>query len=578
MASPSTQLDEGLSSGLRALSSRVMNDPSSSAIVIVFTLFLVLCTTRIVSGLNLASHKVGDDAAKPVPMLPYWIPFLGHVLSFATDPKGLMQGARDKTPHGAFAIHMAGTAHNVFVTPSLVKRILAKRASVLEFISIEWFILNRVFGAPKHVKDAYLDNFPAFFEVDSGVLLRGPGFVKMLATAVRAMEEQIPELVSFTSSPIDQSMWERVSDVNVVEGSRGEVVEANLFVLLRNFLGQVATSSLMGRAFQDNFPEVLQHLWTFDRNFPWLLSGLPRWLPVPGLTRAHLARRQLHRAVEAWHVALDLLEEGEDPGVEWREMDDVSDYMRGRYKVWKTTGLTPKERAPADFSIVWAMNANANNLCVWMVMRILADPSLARQVRDEIKPYVSVTQPEPILGMASSPRMKMSAEGLATQCPLFKGTYLESLRLDSASSSVRVVKEDFTIRESDSDAARAGVAAETYAVKAGSYVQIPHHVHQTDPRYYPDPKVFDPTRFRVPGNPSAVDAGTLKPYGGGHSMCKGRNFAERECLAFVAGILMLWDIEPADGKEWRIPGHISATGVALPAKEIRVRIRRREVD
>lgn len=65
-------------------------------------------------------------------------------------------------------------------------------------------------------------------------------------------------------------------------------------------------------------------------------------------------------------------------------------------------------------------------------------------------------------------------------------------------------------------------------------------------------------------------------------MCKGRVFAERECLAFVAGILMYWDLEPAAPKgekkgKWTIPGMIKTSAVCLPDKETRVSIKRRVV-
>ena len=229
-----------------------------------------------------------------------------------------------------------------------------------------------------------------------------------------------------------------------------------------------------------------------------------------------------------------------------------------------------------------SMNANANTLCFWMIMRILADPTLTQQVRDEVKPHVPITQLEPILGMQSPPRLKISSEGLATRCPLFKACYLEALRLDSAPCSVKTVQQDFVISESLGET-RGGSAPETYVLRAGSYVDIPYDVHQMDPRYYPHPDVYDPRRFLVPsdvpGEGPAVHAGTLRPYGGGHSMCKGRNFAEPECLVFVAGVLTLWDIEPANPtKAWAIPRRTKATAVALPASEVRVRIRRRRLD
>lgn len=58
-------------------------------------------------------------------------------------------------------------------------------------------------------------------------------------------------------------------------------------------------------------------------------------------------------------------------------------------------------------------------------------------------------------------------------------------------------------------------------------------------------------------------------------MCKGRVYAERECLSMVAGILAMYDIEPVNEKGWVIPGQRKATAITLPLYDTRVRIRRR---
>jgi hypothetical protein len=65
--------------------------------------------------------------------------------------------------------------------------------------------------------------------------------------------------------------------------------------------------------------------------------------------------------------------------------------------------------------------------------------------------------------------------------------------------------------------------------------------------------------------------------GGIFGLDDGRDMAERICLAFVAGTIALWDLEPADPKGWKIPEADFAAGVALPKGDIRTRIRRKEL-
>lgn len=68
----------------------------------------------------------------------------------------------------------------------------------------------------------------------------------------------------------------------------------------------------------------------------------------------------------------------------------------------------------------------------------------------------------------------------------------------------------------------------------------------------------------------------MRPYGGGESMCKGRDFAETACLAIVAGVLAYYDIEPSNkARGWVVPERGGRGGVAKPVGETRVRIRRR---
>lgn len=237
------------------------------------------------------------------------------------------------------------------------------------------------------------------------------------------------------------------------------------------------------------------------------------------------------------------------------------------------------------------MHANANNLVFWILVRIWATPGLVERVREETRPFVHISQPMQVFAIHEAPRMKVSLPGLLKECPLLKSCYFETLRLDSRPASVKKIERDFVVRETVQDV-RAGTQPGSYLLKAGTYVNIPHAVHQLDPRFFEDPTVFKPGRFLVRKEEQGqrpqrqgqqqrqemtAQVGTLKPWGGGASMCKGRMFAEREVLAFVAGMLGMWEMEPVTSRGWVVPGHRKATGVAVPSTDIRVRLRRRHL-
>lgn len=71
-----------------------MTFTSFSLTVILLILTLILCITRIYSGLHLTSSDTGRHRVKTVRMLPYWIPFLGHILTLSKDPDKLIRNMR----------------------------------------------------------------------------------------------------------------------------------------------------------------------------------------------------------------------------------------------------------------------------------------------------------------------------------------------------------------------------------------------------------------------------------------------------------------------------------------------------
>jgi hypothetical protein len=64
--------------------------------------------------------------------------------------------------------------------------------------------------------------------------------------------------------------------------------------------------------------------------------------------------------------------------------------------------------------------------------------------------------------------------------------------------------------------------------------------------------------------------------GGGHSMCKGRAFAQKEALVFTAAFISMWDMKPVGGSAWKMPRYKPATGVYSTNDDVRVWISRRE--
>ncbi|KAI9757867.1 MAG: hypothetical protein M4579_003303 [Chaenotheca gracillima] len=427
----------------------------------------------------------------------------------------------------------------------------------------------------------------------------------MTSQIVRSLNEAVPNFVSFNDSQIDQTPWERVNDVEVIQpGEDGNptealVTEASLFSLLRSFIAHASNTSLMGSAFLENNPMAIQDIAEIDQAFRPLALNIPSWVPIPSLGRARRARQRLQRTLSVWEHALDKSEGGRDPGVEWSDLDDVSPLMLRSRQLWAEAGVSPEDRAASDMALLFALNSNASPLSFWLLLRILAHgDDLVSRIRTETAPFVNASQPPPLLqGMSEPSQLKIDAKKLSSSCPLLKSCYLEALRLHSAPLSLRHVHSDCILPDghgSIGDEKRD--LTKGYLLKRGDWVAVPHSIHHTDPRLYRAAANFEPERFMVTSkaessspeapNMSSVDQRSFRPFGSGVGMCPGRLFAETQVLAVVASLLALWNFEPIDAKEgrdgvkggrWRIPRHVQGDSVFRPESDIRVRIRRREI-
>lgn len=182
--------------------------------------------------------------------------------------------------------------------------------------------------------------------------MREPQFSRVLDTTIRGYEEHIPNMVSFMGSPIDRAPWENASRpilsssaVHNMEPS----IELDLIPLVRDFLGHITLPVLFGKALLEYHPSIIQDLWTMEYAVEYFIMGVPRWLPIPAVTRAYNARRRILMSLATFHEALDATAEGKDAGPEWRDMSDISEMIMRRHEIFKREGFAPPDRA--DISV-----------------------------------------------------------------------------------------------------------------------------------------------------------------------------------------------------------------------------------
>ena len=135
----------------------------------------------------------------------------------------------------------------------------------------------------------------------------------ILSMTAKLVSERTPQLISSPSG------WPCVWKIGKGQIKRGESIEVDLFPLTMNFVGEIATTAIMGRAFVDNNPGIMEDLWAFDAGFNAILLGLP----TIRLRRSKAARARMHAAMNEWDHAVLASMNGKDTEHKWGDLSDV---------------------------------------------------------------------------------------------------------------------------------------------------------------------------------------------------------------------------------------------------------------
>lgn len=383
------------------------------------------------------------------------------------------------------------------------------------------------------------------------------------------LPKMVSKFVSFSMEKEKMKRWELRADTKVIkpEDNSGEegAVEANLSALIMDFGACFTIPPIFGHDLLDRNPHLLEDIWKFDHVVPLLFINMPTWVPLKVMKEGIEARKRLLDGVESFSRRVTQLQLGEkiDDGA---DLSDVSDVVLERNTALKRNEWSYKERAASELLVLFASNTNTQPVLFWLILYIYSTPGLVDTLREEVAPFVTLT--------SSANRKDINAidtSGLSRECQLLKSVILETLRLAFGAVSTRFVKRPITVQD----------GKHTHKLHPGTFLSVPHSFSQRDPFMYPDPDKFVPDRF-LETDPSSgklvAKYGKLRPWGAGASMCRGRLFAEKELMAIGAAVVMLWDISPAGGGEWKIPEMLGGPGPVKPKEEVRVVIRRRVFD
>ncbi|THV45134.1 hypothetical protein BGAL_0526g00050 [Botrytis galanthina] len=261
----------------------------------------------------------------------------------------------------------------------------------------------------------------------------------------------------------------------------------------------------------------------------------------------HFMAKDLHVAKE--HVLKDLIKyfalpREQRPGVAW--------IFETMYREMRSLDLDPHDISGVIMLIVWAINNNAHHMAFWMLAHMLCNPSLLSQVRNETDRTVS-------------PDGSIDIELLINGCPTLNAVWLEVLRIYNAGSVARQAERDITIGHK--------------IISRGNTIMSPfRQLHMNTDIFGSDAHGFNPHRFLL--NKNLHRNKGYVPFGGGHTYCPGRFFAQREVFMFIALSLYRYEFE-LDPEQLAKDGGVKVPEVNLkipsaaamgPASDLAVRI------
>lgn len=563
-------------------------------------LVLTVClATRGVTGLyaRLQPQSNNTQVIQPVPRIPYWLPYLGHQLSFSIRSQAWLLGLSQIYKSDIFTLTLSGRKYHVVTSPKIFKHLCDPTTPV----TTAPFSQRR--------SHRFFSNRPVDVSTTTRVAAALRAYENdnsRIGTLCKLLEINTYNLISPSKSWIDQAQWERNADVQVLTSSTKPsqlCVSASLPTLTREFSSHIILSTLLGSSFLESNPSFVNDLFEFGWKYSHFMTGLPYWI-TPGLGPPALAREKcliaLESLITALMVKVDEQVEHNPAGVGMLyDLESVHpsicNLVRQARQEYKNTGQEKRLSARAStraiacevLEVIWFVHFYATNLVVWMLLELFKKENgpLLRSVRQEVTSLLQVTKGDFTgLPFEDPPKLRFKRdEGKGTfvgeRCPTLQAVLRETSRLRTWSEEYMQAYSDFVIEvdgaESGRDDTRSNQPKEVFQLRKGEHLYIARGVSGHDPRLWDQPERFDAGRFKLIKN--STPGSDIGKASSGQSLVTGvHNFQNGDEIAYiVAAIVSLYDLETLDGGGLNEPRSTIIAGMVVSRGAITVKISRR---
>ena len=525
----------------------------------------------------------------------------------------LLTLSRESIFESIFAYSLMGAKHNIVLSGPLLDQLLANSNSLDEAELGKWVVPCHAFGLSPKAKDEYLKLRPELSKSLEASLFKNKQFSHLISQALVTLSQELPDLITFNSSIVDQMQWERVAVFELIDGA--DEVEADLFGLINEFFCSTILPLVTGDKFLESYQLLASDLASVTRSFYALALGLPRLFPIPGLPAASIARRRLLQNLTTFFDELTnpptkrIIRDDESISGEEDTDADTPTPLTALNKIFEQHDVPFEARASITLDLLHRIVSQIVPLAFWTLLHIYFSSS-STMLNDEISPLVKIRgetkdwakahQPPSIHPQFPSPpaiNFGSPDQALSTTTfPYLRSCIAEARRLYNSSYAISQVVKPITL--TDAVIARPR-AEEKWELEVGSYVDIglSHTLISNSSADYLSPKQFRADRF-LHKPPSVKPTYDLS-----------EDFTTVLVLALVAGVTQLWEVAAApkktisdmwyeaqaampgaeDGQKeeqkevkerkvgvWTVPKSIDGAYFRVPKREFRVRIRRRE--
>uniref|UniRef100_A0A8D2NAH8 Lanosterol 14-alpha demethylase n=1 Tax=Zonotrichia albicollis TaxID=44394 RepID=A0A8D2NAH8_ZONAL len=192
----------------------------------------------------------------------------------------------------------------------------------------------------------------------------------------------------------------------------------------------------------------------------------------------------------------------------------------------------------------------SETVAFWTLAFILSNPAIYKKVMEDLAS---------VFGKAGKDTLEVSEEDLK-KIPFIKWCTLEAIRLRSPGAITKKVINPIRIKN--------------FTIPAGDMLMLsPYWLHR-NPKYFPDPEMFKPDRWKEANLEKNAFLDSFVAFGGGKHQCPGRWFAIMEIQLLVVLFLYKYEFVLLDAVPKESPLHL--VGTQQPMAPLQVRYKCRE--